>query len=374
MSAAALDLSPRSRLRPPLVRLARPGPIGLDFGTERVNLVQFSRGRTPMVRAAASVAYASDRDTLLDDSRELAGLLEPVLRRNGFSGRRVVVALPPGRVTLRFVPYKRTTGQDDATAIVAALADQRAGLGDAVLDYLPIRPKSEEQAERAALVAHAPRAAVTALLDVLARARLDVVALEVGPVAIKRLIGAVHDHAEGSKIMCINFGTRASFVTALWDRELLLDRNVDFGREHVLGVLQEALEVSEKEAVRLLERYGIGVTPATGGAGAEFAHALHDILMPVFLGLAEQIKKVLVYTAAETRGGAIDRVYLLGSIARWPGVDRLLERMVAVPVETINPFYGFRSVAGGPVDAQFEPLPGIAVAAGLALRGMSGHE
>ncbi|MEQ8661601.1 MAG: hypothetical protein RLW62_12355, partial [Gammaproteobacteria bacterium] len=136
--------------------LVRTGPIGVDFGTERLNLVQFDGARVPTVRAAASVAYGVGRDEVLADAGLLRALLDPVLRRAGFSGRRVVVALPPGRVTLRFAPYRRVPGADDAAAIVAALGEQRAALDDVVLDYLPIRPKSEEQAERAALVAFAP--------------------------------------------------------------------------------------------------------------------------------------------------------------------------------------------------------------------------
>ncbi|MCB1747048.1 MAG: pilus assembly protein PilM [Gammaproteobacteria bacterium] len=356
-----------------LPRPLRTGPIGLDFGTERVNLVQFSGGAKPRVQAAASVAYPVARQAVLESGSALAQAIEPVLRRGGFRGRRVVAALPPGRVTLRFVPYRRTPGQDDGTAIVTALREQQADIADAVLDYLPIRPKSEEQSERAALVAYAPRAEVVALLDVLRAAQLDVRALEVGPVAIKRLLAAVHDQRDGNKIMSINFGGPASFVTVLWDRDLLLDRSIEFGMDVVLGTIEDALEVSAEEAARLLRRYGIGLDPDLPAAGREFAHALLEILKPAFIRLAEQVKKVLVYTAAETRGGAIDRIYLLGSVARCAGVDRLLQAMVEVPVETINPFYGFDVAGGDWQRLAREPLPGIAVSAGLALRGIVAH-
>ncbi|MGE0486585.1 MAG: pilus assembly protein PilM [Gammaproteobacteria bacterium] len=356
-----------------LSRRLRAGPIGLDFGTERVNLVQFTGGTQPCVQAAASVAYPAAREAVLADGAALARTIDPVLRRGGFRGRRVIAALPPGRVTLRFVPYRRTVGQDDGTAIVAALREQQADIANAVLDYLPIRPKSEEMTDRAALVAYAPRDEVVALLDVLRAARLDVRALEVGPVAIKRLLAAVHDQRDGNKIMSINFGGPASFVTVLWDRDLLLDRSIEFGMDAVLGTIEDALEVSTEEAGRLLRRYGIGLDPDLPQAGREFAQALLDILKPAFLRLAEQVKKVLVYTAAETRGGAIDRIYLLGSVARCAGVDRLLQAMVEVPVETINPFYGFDVASDDWQRLAREPLPGIAVSAGLALRGLLAH-
>lgn len=363
----------RVRGRVPIFDLTRCGAIGLDFGTERVNLVQFSRGTEPRVRAALSLPYRSDRHSTLHDSGELEALLRPALRAGGFSGRHFVAALPPGLVDLRFLPYRRLPGRSEGEAIVATLQEQMAErLADSVVDYLPIRPKSEEQAERAALVAIAEQAAVVALLERLATVGCVIDALEVGPVAIKRLLGVVNRRHGDNKVLCINFGEKTSYVTVLWEGELLLDRQVDFGQQTLLTVLCEALEVDADEAYGLLTHYGIEPAAVAGEAGGDdIGTALFEILTPAFRQLAAQIKKMLVYTAAETRGGAIDRIYLLGSVPRWRGVDAALRELVELPVETINPFYGFPLSPTARRRGELVPLPGIAVSAGLALRGLT---
>ncbi len=343
---------------------SRVGPIGVDFGTERVNLVQFAGGPVPAIRAALSVPYSTDRDNTLADREACAELLRPTLERGGFRGRCAVAALPPNLVDLRFLTYTRAPGQEEGDAVLAALREQFDGdLGAQVVDFLPIRAKQAEQSARAALVAVAARAAVLSFLDTLRHAGLDAKALEVGPVAIKRLLVAIHGHVPGSKVMAINFGTSVSFVTVLWERDLLLDRHVDFGADSVLGALSRAFDIEAPAARDMLARYGIGT--GEDARRAEFGPALLGIVKPAFMHLANQIKKMLVYTAAETRGGAIDCIYLLGSVARWQGVDTLLSTLVDLPVRTINPFYGFEVSGARPT-----PMPGIAVATGLALRGL----
>jgi len=67
-------------------------------------------------------------------------------------------------------------------------------------------------------------------------------------------------------------------------------------------------------------------------------------------------------------------VYLLGSIARWPGSDSLLSTLTGVNVATIpDPLALFPSGIAGSADSTAQSAPEIAVATGLALRGMQDH-
>lgn len=349
------------------------GPIGVDFGASRANFVQFQHGERPLVRAAVSVPYPDAAEATLNSADALKSLWTSARMQQAFRGHAAVVSLPPHRVSMRFVPYRRDAGHDDASSLLRALRDQPGSqLENAVMDWLPIRPKSEEQDERAALVAIADKSEVVTLLDGLTAAGLSVRAIEVGPVAIKRLIAAVHDRQRGNKVMCVNFGTARSYLTVLWDGEMLLDRDVEFGTELIAEVVASALEVDSHQAARFVERYGIG-------ASEDLAHdedmglAIENILKPAFNRLAEQIKKALVYTAAETRGGAIDQIYLLGSVASWRGVDRLLGELLALPIETLKPLFGFDTTSCSDLPRNLDAIPGVAVSTGLALRGMSAH-
>ena len=87
--------------------------------------------------------------------------------------------------------------------------------------------------------------------------------------------------------------------------------------------------------------------------------------------MAEQVSNALVYAASRTRGESVELVYLLGPVSRWPGADRLLGELVSAPVRTLDPTAGLR---GGDSDAGSAANADLAVAAGLAFRGMKAVE
>ena len=79
-------------------------------------------------------------------------------------------------------------------------------------------------------------------------------------------------------------------------------------------------------------------------------------------------QNVLVYIASETRGGSVEQIYLLGSLARLSGIDQVLDNLISIPVKTINPFIYFSREHETNKFDDLGPVSGIAVAAGLALR------
>jgi Tfp pilus assembly PilM family ATPase len=100
-----------------------------------------------------------------------------------------------------------------------------------------------------------------------------------------------------------------------------------------------------------------------------------QILKPQFLTLVDEIKRVCLYAASETRGGAVTKVYLLGSIARWPGSENLLASLSGVDVAKIpDPLALFPSDDNGDTGGKGLAAPEIVVATGAALRGMQNDD
>ncbi len=369
--------------QPRLKALKRPastGPIGLDFGMERINLVQFEkRVDNKNIVAAASIPYLKERDEILSSKNELRFFINRALKTQPFRGRDVVAALPPNMFQLVHVNYKINRNEDQNSALIKAIKDRFSErLENAVIDYLPIRPKVEDQIDRTALVAISEHRALINFLETLRGARLKVKALEVGSVAIKRLLSSLHEDGDSQqKIMAINFATNKSFVTVLWGGELLLDREVSIGLDCLLDAISESLEIPSDKAQQMLETYGLPEidTQSSFGNSDHFSEDLSStfshILKPNFINLTNEIKKIMIYTAAETQGGAIDAVYLLGSVARWPGADKYLSKLIKLPVVTIDPLFGYFLNDAAIKGRELEPVSGIAVATGLALRGMN---
>ena len=112
--------------------------------------------------------------------------------------------------------------------------------------------------------------------------------------------------------------------------------------------------------------------PEAPDADAEGAQAIRQIIRPEVTRLVDDIRRAYLYAAAETHGNVLGQVYLMGSVARWPGAAELITEMADVPArimpgpETLFP--------NGESDRIDDAGPDLAVATGLALRGLLNHD
>ncbi len=322
--------------------------------------------------------YMKGRDELLGSGEELRFFINRTLKTQAFRGREVVAALPPNKFQLLHINYQVHKNDDHDAMLVRAVKERFSErLGNAVIDYLPIRPKVDDQVDRTALVAISDHEELVDFLEALRRAKLKVKALEVGSVAIQRLLSSLQKQDNHqSKLMAINFASDRTFVTVIWGGELLLDREIPVGLDSMLGAICSSLGMTEDKVVQMLEHYGLSEYDSQFNLGKDLnpnediSSSLSQILSPSFQKLTKEIKKILIFTAAETQGGAIEAVYLLGSAARWPNSDKYLSRHIKLPVVTLDPLIGHSPKSGELRKDKLEPISGLSVASGLALRGL----
>lgn len=361
----------------------RIGPIGIDFGLESMHLVQLesAAGKPPTVRARLSLPYDSPRREVLENPHQFRTLMKRALAGDRFYGRKAVVAIPSGMFRTVSINYQSgDTKEQEAAAVVRVMKDRLDGdLADYVLDYLPVKSRSKKE-ERLALVAVSERQSIVDFLELTRKARLDVEALEIGPVAISRLVGAMSMGTGSENVLVINSGRRASYLTVISGTDLLFDQEVSFGENLLIRQAAETLDMSEEMTRDLILRAGVrksasdqAVAETLDEAGIE--NTMAQILKPQFLTLVDEIKRVCLYAASETRGGAVTKVYLLGSIARWPGSENLLASLSGVDVAKIpDPLALFPSDDNGDTGGKGLAAPEIVVATGAALRGMQNDD
>jgi len=370
-------------LRRRLGSAAAAPPIGVDFAVERLNLLQVlgdgAPGAPPTVRAAASIAYPMPREQLLAAPRALRQFVQSALASAPFAGQRAFCALAPADVRIMPMTVVLAPGQSEAQAVARATREQLgAGIGDAVVDYYQVRNIDGDGSERQVLVAVAQQAQVIAQLDMLRDAGLDPIALDIGPAAIGRLLGAMGRDDLSQSVLLINFGLHKSFLTVIWGRRLMLDREIDFGEVQLADKLAASLALPVHIARGLMREHGIGAGSASRTATRtvtrsatepDIGSTIREILHPEFRLLAEELLRTQVYVASRTRGSTLSRVYLNGSLARYPHIQERLSELVALPVEVLNPFDAF-TPAASPATSQAwsEISKSIALAAGLALR------
>ena len=343
--------------------------IGMYVGREHLNVVQLRPGDTgPAVRAISSITHGADLQQVRNDPRLLKKLLKQAFRRQGFSGKRVVTCLPNELVKILLLTYPALPGVPDADSVVRELRGRvPGGLEGMVVDYLPVRQDNPSRPKEA-IVAMADREKVIAYLEVLSSAGLTVAALDIVPAALARLISRMgsQDPAASQNLMLINFGSRNSYLTVVWDRGLMLDRPIEFGDERLLARLKETLGMPETAASRLLLETGFVPVAQRGRESRD----LKQVLRSEFAPLAAEVNKTLVYTASRTHGRTVDRIYVTGTVACYPGIEQLLRELLSVPVEILDPFSLLPHRLADTRVSELRPLSGVAAATGLALRGV----
>ena len=354
------------------------GPIGVDFSLEAVHLVQLHRtiGAAPEVRACSSTAFEGSRQELLDSPLMFRSVVKRALGADNFHGRDAVVAMPSGMFRTLSINFQSgPSKKQEATAILKAIRSRLdKPLGDYVIDYLPVNSRSKGD-DRLALVAVSEKEPVVAFLELCRKAGLKVDALEIGPVAVCRLVSSLSLRSGSGNVLVINSGRRSSYMTLISGPDLLFDQEVSFGEDSLIQQTAEALDMPEPMARDLVLRTGlksskhVNVQEAIEESG--LASTMSEILKPKFLQLVEDIKRVCLYAAAETRGGAVSQVYLLGSIARWPGADELLSALTSMDVANIpDPLTLFPSEDSARQPVNDASASDIVVATGAALRGL----
>ncbi len=355
---------------------AEPGPIGLDIGTTHLHLCQLRprEDRRYTIQAKYSQPFDGERQQLIEDPRRFRQLIRDVLRHKPFVGRRVCACVPAEQLRILPISYKAQSARPERDILEQVEQRLKRKASELVVDYLPLRQHSADD-EHLVLASAVDREHVDSLLGLLDQAGLDPVALDIGPAAIKRLVSVLNQQQKGpAHALVVNTGSRKSYITFVSGRRLLLDQAVDFSSQALLDELSAELQLPPGKVLELIRQHGLDPRRAAMAGSAEIAATLREIVKPAFLRLNEEIQRVLLYTAAETRGQGLSRLDLLGSVARWPGAWQLLVDLLGL--ELPDPEEDFRHSFVDD-DDHTEPwinqLSEMAIATGLALRGIDGE-
>ncbi len=358
-----------------LKRNAEPecSPIGLEFGADGLHMVQLgwaSHGK-PVVRAQVMVPYAVRRQDTLNSPAAVKKLIKQALAKAPFKGRRVVTALAAEDTRLLSVTYQTRAGEDDSAAIGKLMAERiDDDLAQFVIDYIPVRTEARD-GERLALVVISERNKVIAHLELLRKAGVEVEALEIAPVAIRRAVSTlIAGHGPSKDVLVINVGDTATHLVVVSGRRLLFEQQIDLGVSQLTEALTDALDLTPELALELIAKHGLrpaGDAAARENQLQETGHfsPVSEILGPRFRGLVNEIRRALQFAATETRGGQMAEAFLLGPIAGWPGATDLLSELTGLDVR-IPPCL---SKVAGVANETAAGSTGAMIATGLALRG-----
>lgn len=372
-----LTLKPITRHFQKYVSFLEVGSIGIDFTEDQINLVQFGKSQDGEIalKSACCIPYSNSRDETLSSPKFLRPILQKAIKENYFTGKSVVTSIPSSDVRILSINYQSAKSKVDSESLLKALSDRiDEDLSEYVIDYLPVRTSDKDE-EKLALVALVKREIVITYLELLRLSGLYVEALEIRPAAVKRLIYSLFEPEDYRNILVINFGSNKSYLTIISGRRLLLDQELNFGAHSFIEKISDVLDMSDEATYELILKHGFESDESNQLSKISYtdenvATTLLDISKPILSDLIEEINRVLIFSASETQGKSISKIFLLGSIASWKGIDDYIGKKLKINVEVMSsPLESFAKSYSRSND-DYIHTPHLAVAAGLAMRGL----
>jgi Tfp pilus assembly PilM family ATPase len=328
------------------------------------------------LRSGLSVGYPGDRESLLSSPKDFKSFVKKSLKAGQFKGNDIVTCLP-GEVKIINLSYQIEVGQKVEDEIVKSIICSLGGAPeDYIIDYLPIRSENLTNRDKSVLAMVASREKVISFLELLTGSGLQTRAVDVGPASLGRLVSSLDSNKSYPHNLLINFAGSKSYLTVFDGRRLIMDRELSLGLNKVLENLTKSLAIDNKQALEMLTRYGFQVKKeilddkGSNVHDREIVDSIVEILKPYFLEISDEVNKMLLFIKSETRGKTIEHIYLLGSMARFPGASNFISEIFSLPTSVLDPLEQISMNDGRAKYINLDGPAHIAMSAGFALRGM----
>jgi type IV pilus assembly protein PilM len=233
---------------------ANANPIGVDFGSDCLRMVQLqiADGEPRIIAAASADVPAHVRNDPAARASFFAETARDLLVQGKFKGRQAILALPAAQM---YIQHLRIPKMDEE-AMKKALPWEARG-------KIPIDPshallrhtvageiyQDSEPKDEVILMA-AARDTVNSLLAAAAKAKLDVLGMNVEPMAIVDCFNHVYRRkADQTSInLFVDIGFKSSRAIIAEGSRILFARSIPIGGEHLNRAVAQALGIGAEEA------------------------------------------------------------------------------------------------------------------------------
>lgn len=298
-------------------------PIGLDIGHQAVKAVQLTAGGAVRVascfpRSGSGLLQAGEADQIAQ-----------ALRRQGFVGDEVVLAVPPEEAICGILDLPpRSSGapiEQLARTELASMHDCDPRSFEVCCWDLPPDGGRRQQTHHVMAVGCRHEVA-NALLDASEQARLSVLALDVGALAVARACKPLLDPGD-SITAVVDLGWGAARLILIRQETILYERRVlDCGLSNLAGKIEKQFEVGQDSIVHLIRVACEARSDELESESADVLRKVTPALESLYDKLCHEMQAPLAYVLQRYHGCHARRVVVCGGGAVLPG---LAERVSA---------------------------------------------
>lgn len=229
-------------------------PIGVDFGSDCLRMAQVgvSGGEPRIVAAASADVPAHVRNDAAARASFFVETTRDLLAQGGFKGRSAVLAVPAAQM---FIQHLRIPKMDDEATRKALPWEARGKLpidpSHAVLRHaIAGEIYQDSEARNEVILMAAARETVNMLLSAAAKAKLDVIGMNVEPMAIVDCFNHIYRRkADQAAVNCfVDIGYKSTRAVIAAGSQILFARTIPVGGEHLNRAVAQALGIGAEEA------------------------------------------------------------------------------------------------------------------------------
>lgn len=361
--------------------------LGLDIGSHSVKAVELSGSLKSLSLSALNEARLPAH-SIIDDQimefNDVSGVINQVCRGVGKSkeSRSVVAGVGGNFVIVKPIVVPLMSDYELQESLEWHCEEHIPfEIKDVSLDYHVLQTTEDSIY---LLVAACKLEHLTNVRQVIQLAGLNPAIIDVESFALNNCYEVNYEPDGGLCAALLNIGASHTSVNIVQGSYILYTRDINLGGNHYNQQLMRDLNMNFEAAESLkCGRQGplvqraantdvVGVSVVAPTDSIDIAASLH----PITEQIAREVEKTFDFyraTAGEEHVSGVSKIYLSGGCAKVEGLDGYLSQELRIPVELLDPLRRVK------VDQRaFDPdliddsRPEIAVAVGLALRGVTG--
>jgi type IV pilus assembly protein PilM len=338
------------------------GLLGLDIGSSSIKLLEFAEGKNGYELINFGIEplpHETIVDSTIMNAPAVVGAIRKLLADNNIKTPRDVCTSVSGHsVIIRKITLPMMT-QEEIEGNIQWEAEQYIpfDINEVNIDYQRLEAEGEDLESQDVLLVAVKKEMVNDYVAVVNESGLNPLIMDVDAFAVQNMYEVNYELERGKVITLVNIGASVININIVRNGNSVFTRDMSIGGNHYTEELQKQLGVSFDEA----EQIKLGKV--------ETAQNIQPLLDSISGSIALEIQRSLDFFTATSSYGHISKVYLCGGACKTPGMLKIIENQISIPVEIINAFNNIE-IPTKTFDMQYieQVAPMCGVVVGLALR------
>ncbi len=346
-------------------------PIGVDLGSSAAKLVQL-RVLKDGIELSALGNIEIPQHIRKDQFARLdyfSHNIPKVLRADSFKGHKCILGLPAENTFVRHVKVPRLDPKATEAAVRrAAQSELPYPVNEAIIRHIVAgEVYSEGEVRQEVIVVAIPLSTMDAYLGMTNRAGLEVVGVNVEPLALVQCFTGLFDWGTDDEkaVMYVDLGSVSTQVVIAHGTKVVFARNLPRGADQIDQAIAEGMNISEDDAhQRRLHVQQEHVTDAQRDEIYKWTGGWLE-------AMGQNMEHCLRYYEAMFRKSGVDRMIFTGGQAKDRKLCQSLAQRMNLPAQIGNPMVGLKvgENAKAFLGENQSFRPGLTVGIGLSLGG-----